>query len=156
MNQTTEILTPLPPKRPSSDTSVTGSNGQAATEHGTHGSEEAVDPVQNIEKYSDFDSMGLHEHLLRGVYAFGFEKPSAIQQQAIVPFSKGRDIIAQAQSGTGKTGTYTIGMLQQIDTAQRVCQGLVLVPTRELATQVQKTVQAIGDYMGAKVHACVG
>jgi translation initiation factor 4A len=100
--------------------------------------------------------MGLHEPLLRGVYAYGFERPSAIQQQAIVPFSKGRDIIAQAQSGTGKTGTYTIGMLQQIDCTQRVCQGLVLVPTRELATQAQKTVQAIGDYMAARVHACIG
>jgi len=61
-----------------------------------------------------FDGMNLNENLLRGIYAYGFEKPSLIQQRAIVPLSKRYDIIAQAQSGTGKTATFTIGILQQI------------------------------------------
>ena len=62
-----------------------------------------------------FDDMGLKEDLLRGIYAFGFEKPSAIQQRAIVPCTTGRDVIAQAQSGTGKTATFSISVLQRID-----------------------------------------
>ncbi|KVF94473.1 DNA/RNA helicase, DEAD/DEAH box type, N-terminal, partial [Cynara cardunculus var. scolymus] len=61
------------------------------------------------------DAMGLQENLLRGIYAYGFEKPSAIQQRGIVPFCKGLDVIQQAQSGTGKTATFCSGILQQLD-----------------------------------------
>ena len=92
--------------------------------------------------------MGLKEDLLRGIYAYGFEKPSAIQQRAIKPLIMMRDTIAQAQSGTGKTATFTIGLLQNIDIANRDCQALILAPTRELATQIVKVVMAIGDYLG--------
>ena len=70
----------------------------------------------------NFDDMNLREELLRGVYAYGFEKPSAIQQRAIVPCVKGHDVIAQAQSGTGKTATFSISILQQIDTKLAQCQ----------------------------------
>jgi len=104
----------------------------------------------------NFDDMNLKEELLRGIYAYGFEKPSAIQQRAIVPCIKGMDVIAQAQSGTGKTATFSISILQQIDTNLRECQALILAPTRELAQQIQKVVMALGDYMGAQCHACIG
>jgi len=104
----------------------------------------------------NFDDMSLREELLRGIYAYGFEKPSAIQQRAIVPCIKGLDVIAQAQSGTGKTATFAISILQQIDTSLRECQALILAPTRELAQQIQKVVMALGDYMGAQCHACIG
>ena len=104
----------------------------------------------------NFDDMSLREELLRGIYAYGFEKPSAIQQRAIVPCVKGHDVIAQAQSGTGKTATFSISILQQIDTKLNSCQALVLAPTRELAQQIQKVVMALGDYMGAQCHACIG
>jgi len=104
----------------------------------------------------NFDNMQLNEDLLRGIYAYGFEKPSAIQQRAIIPCVKGLDVIAQAQSGTGKTATFSIAILQQIDTALRECQSLILAPTRELAQQIQKVVIALGDYMGAQCHACIG
>merc|ERR1712080_313983 len=104
----------------------------------------------------NFDDMNLREELLRGIYAYGFEKPSAIQQRAIVPCVKGHDVIAQAQSGTGKTATFSISILQQIDTKLAQCQALVLAPTRELAQQIQKVVIALGDYMGAQCHACIG
>ncbi|XP_039776645.1 eukaryotic initiation factor 4A-like [Panicum virgatum] len=61
-----------------------------------------------------FGDMGLQENLLRGIYAYGFEKPSDIQQRGIVPFCKGLDVIQQAQSGTGKTATFCSGILQQL------------------------------------------
>jgi ATP-dependent RNA helicase len=85
-----------------------------------------------------------------------FEKPSAIQQRAIGPIIRGRDVIAQAQSGTGKTATFSIGALQSIDTSLRETQVLVLSPTRELATQIQSVVLALGDYMSVQCHACIG
>ncbi|XP_061664510.1 eukaryotic initiation factor 4A-I-like isoform X2 [Syngnathoides biaculeatus] len=103
-----------------------------------------------------FDDMNLREDLLRGIYAYGFEKPSAIQQRAILPCIKGHDVIAQAQSGTGKTATFAISILQQIDVGLKGTQALVLAPTRELAQQIQKVVLSLGDYMGAGCHACIG
>jgi len=103
-----------------------------------------------------FDTMGLDEKLVRGIYAYGFEKPSAIQQRAIVPITKGRDVIAQAQSGTGKSATFSIGALSCVDTKTRECQVLILSPTRELAVQSQKVLLALGDFMNVQVHACIG
>merc|ERR1719197_509584 len=103
-----------------------------------------------------FDAMDLKEDLLRGIYAYGFEKPSAIQQRAVKPTLLGRDVIAQAQSGTGKTATFAIGILQRLDTDIKYCQALVLAPTRELAQQIVKVITALGDFMSVKIHACVG
>ena len=88
------------------------------------------------EVYESFDDMGLKDDILRGIYAYGFERPSAIQQRAIVPSLKGKDLIAQAQSGTGKTATFSISILQRIDVDLKQVQALVLAPTRELALQV--------------------
>jgi len=104
----------------------------------------------------NFDNMSLQENLLRGIYAYGFEKPSSIQQRAIVPLTKARDVLAQAQSGTGKTATFSIGILQQVDVGLMECQGLILAPTRELAQQIQRVVLALGDYLGVRCHACIG
>jgi len=72
------------------------------------------------------------------VYSHGFEKPSPIQQKAIIPIIKSRDIIAQAQSGTGKTASFAIGSLQIVDTSLKQVQTLVLTPTRELAQAITK------------------
>jgi len=108
------------------------------------------------EVHDNFDNMDLRDDLLRGIYAYGFEKPSAIQQRAIVPLRSGRDLIAQAQSGTGKTATFTIGVLQKIDFSLSECQALILAPTRELAQQIQKVVQSLGDYLNVKCHSCIG
>lgn len=85
-----------------------------------------------------------------------FEKPSAIQQRAIIPIMRGRDVIAQAQSGTGKTATFAISALQSLDMNIRETQALVLSPTRELAVQIQTVVLALGDYMNVSCHACIG
>jgi len=121
-----------------------------------------MDPDGIIESNWDevcenFDDMRLKEDLLRGIYAYGFEKPSAIQQRAIVPCITGaRDVIAQAQSGTGKTATFAISILEKVDVSLKECQALILAPTRELAQQIQKVTISLGDYMGAQCHACVG
>ncbi|GBG26103.1 ATP-dependent RNA helicase eIF4A [Hondaea fermentalgiana] len=103
-----------------------------------------------------FDAMDLREDLLRGIYSYGFEAPSAIQQRGIKPILLGNDTIAQAQSGTGKTATFAISALQKLDMDRRETQALILSPTRELAVQTQKVILALGDYMGAAVHCCVG
>lgn len=111
---------------------------------------------KEVNVVTTFDQMNIREDLLRGVYAYGFEKPSAIQQRAILPMVKGRDVIAQAQSGTGKTATFSIAALQKVDIQTRETQILVLSPTRELAVQIQKVVLALGDYMSVQCHACIG
>ena len=99
----------------------------------------------DVTTFESFDDMGLSENTLRGIYAHGFEKPSAIQKQAIVPIIKGHDIIAQAQSGTGKTGTFAIASLELIDFNIVEPQILVLAPTRELAQQHSNVFKIIGN-----------
>jgi translation initiation factor 4A len=103
-----------------------------------------------LEVFPTFDEMPLHQNLLRGIYAHGFEKPSTIQQRAIVPMARGGDIIAQSQSGTGKTGAFTIGLLARADFSVPNLQVVVLSPTRELAAQTQSIISSIGDFMGYK------
>jgi len=112
---------------------------------------ESVDEV-----IESFDDLPLHENLLRGIYSYGFEKPSAIQQRGIKPLLMGRDTIGQAQSGTGKTATFVIGALQKIDYNEVSTQVLILAPTRELAMQIQKVALALGDYLKVRSHACIG
>jgi len=105
---------------------------------------------------TSFDNMNLRDDLLRGIYAYGFEKPSKIQQRGIMPILAGHDTIAQAQSGTGKTATFSISTLQLIDLRVEQTQALILAPTRELAQQSQKVVRALGDFLQITSHACVG
>jgi translation initiation factor 4A len=73
-----------------------------------------------------------------------------------MPVLKDHDVIAQAQSGTGKTATFSISILQKLDMSVKQCQALVLAPTRELALQIQKVLVALGDYMNVDCHACIG
>jgi len=109
-----------------------------------------------VEGVDTFDEMNLHPDLLRGIYGYGFERPSVIQKAGIPSILKGPDVIAQAQSGTGKTATFAISILQQINTKLHSCQALVLAPTRELAQQIQKVVVALGDYMSIDCRLCIG
>uniref|UniRef100_A0A8C8H2F4 RNA helicase n=1 Tax=Oncorhynchus tshawytscha TaxID=74940 RepID=A0A8C8H2F4_ONCTS len=111
---------------------------------------------EEVDVTPTFDTMGLREDLLRGIYAYGFEKPSAIQQRAIKQIIKGRDVIAQSQSGTGKTATFCVSVLQCLDIQVRETQALILAPTRELAGQIQKVLLALGDYMNVQCHSCIG
>ena len=111
---------------------------------------------EGLKKYDTFDEMGLSEDLVRGIYAYGFEQPSKIQRVAIVPMSQHTDILAQSQSGTGKTGAFTIGALSVVNTAMKVPQVLVVCPTRELSQQTERVARAIGNYMGLKVLSATG
>mmetsp|Transcript_22157 Transcript_22157/g.33734 ORF Transcript_22157/g.33734 Transcript_22157/m.33734 type:complete len:416 (-) Transcript_22157:34-1281(-) len=113
-------------------------------------------PVGDTTPADSFDDLNLKPSLLRGIYAHGFERPSAIQQRAIRPILRGRDVIAQSQSGTGKTAVFSISSLQILEEKTSETQVVVLSPTRELAEQTQKVVQSLGDYMNVKCHAAIG
>ena len=106
---------------------------------------------EDVKVVQSFEELGLRPELLKGVYAYGFEKPSAVQQRAILPILQGRDIIVQSQSGTGKTCVFCVGALQMIDLNVREPQALILSPTRELAEQNQKVCLALGDAMNVLV-----
>ena len=102
---------------------------------------------EEIESSSTFEQMNLNEDLLRGVYAYGWEKPSYIQQKGIIPVVQGRDSIIQAQSGTGKTGTFSIASLQKVDSKINSCQCIILNPTREIADQTCRVISNLSSYL---------
>jgi superfamily II DNA/RNA helicase len=104
-------------------------------------SEESFKPVEK------WDDMGLNESILRGIYSYGYENPSPIQKKAIVPMLSGKDLIAQAQSGTGKTATFSIGSLSQIDISSKNTQVICLAPTRELATQITSVFVGLSQFL---------
>ena len=104
-----------------------------------------------------WESLNLNEDLSRGIYRFGFEKPTPIQEKAIPAIIEGRDVIGQGQSGTGKTGSFTIGALHKIDLTSRTTQVLMLAPTFELVKQISSVVSALGSAMdGLVVKTLVG
>jgi len=105
----------------------------------------SVYELHTLETWDELPS--IKQLLLRGIYAHGFEAPSPIQKKAILPLFDGKDVIAQAQSGTGKTGCFTIGTLQRIDTDVKKTQALILAPTRELSFQIKRVIDAIGSMM---------
>tara|TARA_B110000285_G_scaffold198514_1_gene231008 strand:- start:2214 stop:3452 length:1239 start_codon:yes stop_codon:yes gene_type:complete len=116
--------------------------------------DENLEEVKIIEKW---DEMELPEEVLRGVFAYGYEEPSPIQKRAICPMLSGRDLIAQAQSGTGKTATFSIGSMSGIDLAKKQVQVVCLSPTRELSMQIAAVYQGIGQFLtGLKVVTLVG
>jgi translation initiation factor 4A len=118
--------------------------------------ENLEDSIQEI--VHSFDDMDLKEDLLRGIFSYGYENPSPIQQKAIVPISKSnRDVIAQAQSGTGKTATFSISALQKIDTKSKNTQVIILSPTHELANQTFNVCEALSLHMkNLKISLSIG
>jgi len=106
---------------------------------------------------SSWDELDIDPNILRGIYAYGYEKPSPIQRKAIRPIIAGKDIIGQAQSGTGKTATFSIGALSTLRLSEQNTQVLVLSPTRELTMQTAKVFESIGCMMpGLKVQTAFG
>ena len=103
--------------------------------------DEKSDIIESWDQIND-----IKESLLRGIYSYGFENPSPIQKKAILPMLNKKDIVAQAQSGTGKTGAFTISTLQIIDTGINNCQALIMAPTRELAMQIIEVIKALGNH----------
>lgn len=116
--------------------------------------EETYDSSFEINSWEDLQ---IDTNLLRGIFAYGFEKPSPIQRKAINPIIQKKDIIAQAQSGTGKTATFTIGALSHVNTDEDTTQILCLSPTRELSIQTATVMRGIGSMMkNLRVQVLVG
>jgi len=116
--------------------------------------EETYDSSYEINNWEDLE---IDTNLLRGIFAYGFEKPSPIQRKAIKPIIQKKDIIAQAQSGTGKTATFTIGALSHVNTNDDTTQVLCLSPTRELSVQTATVMRGIGSMMkNLRVQVLVG
>lgn len=105
---------------------------------------------------NNFDKMNLKENLVRGIYAYGFEYPSIIQQRAIPLILQGKDVIAQSQSGTGKTGAFTISAIQIVDEKMQGCQVLIIAHTRELAQQIYDVGKSLSHYTSVKFILCMG
>ena len=104
-----------------------------------------------------FDELNLDERILRAVTDMGFEAASPIQAQSIPVQAEGRDMIGQAQTGTGKTAAFGIPMLEKMDPESRRTQAMVLCPTRELAIQVAEEIRRLAKYMsGIKVLPVYG
>lgn len=126
-------------------------------------SNNSKDEVKEDDEYDSsyeintWDELDLNTDLLRGIYAYGFEKPSPIQCKSIKPLMMKKDVIAQAQSGTGKTAAFTIGALSRIDLENQSTQVLILSPTRELSIQTSNVVSNIGGMMsGLRVQTLFG
>ena len=106
--------------------------------------------------FEEWDEIKIKKKLLRGIYGYGFEHPSPIQKKAIIPMINRRDIIAQAQSGTGKTGAYSISCLEIIDSDVDKIQAVILTPTRELARQVTDVITSFSVQLKTKIKLLIG
>jgi translation initiation factor 4A len=129
---------------PTGNSGTTNATGSSGTE-------------KELEEINSWDELNICDDLLRGIYSYGFEKPSPIQRKAIKPIIDGRDIIAQAQSGTGKTATFSIGALSRIDLNDKNNQVLILSPTHELTKQTAKVIRSLSAMMtGLRVQTMIG
>ena len=115
--------------------------------------EQTKDQHQEI---TSFDNMGLPDNVLRGIYSYGFQNPSRIQSLAIKPIIDGRDLVAQSQSGTGKTGAFTIGTLGRIDENSNYPQAIIMCNTHELSSQIHSVITELAKYMKINISLCIG
>ena len=107
-------------------------------------------------KTNNFDGLNLSENLLKGVYLHGFTQPSPIQIKGINSINTGKDCILQSQSGTGKTATYLLGIMNKLDENDKNCQSIIITPTRELADQVYNVASVLSKYTTFKIVKCIG
>jgi translation initiation factor 4A len=113
--------------------------------------------VEVIKEIDTWDDLEIPSDLLRGIYGYGFEKPSEIQRKSIAPILMGRDVIAQAQSGMGKTGAFSIGTLGNIDISKQKVQAVLMAPTHELVKQTYNVLKALGSMLpGLRVKTLIG
>ena len=110
---------------------------------------------KSIIEYS-FEDLDINDDLLRGIYSYGFEKPSKIQYKSLPIFDSGKDMIAQSQSGTGKTGAFSIGILNNLDIKMKKTQYIVLTPTHELAKQIYSVIENLGARMDISICKVIG
>ena len=111
-----------------------------------------------LKYYNTFDDpeLNINDDILKGIFAYGFERLSPIQRLAIKPLMDGKDIVVQSHSGTGKTATFLIGLLSQIDPKNNNPQAIVICNTRELALQTVKVYEALADFTNIKCKLCIG
>ncbi|GMF04465.1 unnamed protein product [[Candida] boidinii] len=107
-------------------------------------------------KGNTFESFHLKRELLMGIFEAGFEKPSPIQEEAIPVALMGRDVLARAKNGTGKTAAFVIPTLNKLKPKLNKIQALILVPTRELALQTSQVVKTLGNHLGVQVMVTTG
>lgn len=108
------------------------------------------------EKKERFESFGLHESILKAIKKVGYETPTLVQAKTIPLIQEEKDLIALAQTGSGKTAACTIPICNRVDTKKNSVQALIIVPTRELALQYATEAQKIGRYHGVKAFALFG
>jgi len=106
--------------------------------------------------FKDFSQFITKENLLRGIFSYGFNKPSKIQSLAIIPMKEKKDIIAQSQSGTGKTGAFSLGVLENINETKDYPQAIIMSHTKELVLQTESVIRELGKYMGINIATCCG
>jgi len=113
---------------------------------------------KNLDFYDSFEDpeLGISNDVLKGIYSYGYEKPSQIQRVAIKPIIEGRDIVIQSHSGTGKTATFIIGLLERVDITINKPQCIVISNTRELADQTYKVFLSLSHYTNVKCNLCIG
>mmetsp|Transcript_27464 Transcript_27464/g.33360 ORF Transcript_27464/g.33360 Transcript_27464/m.33360 type:complete len:424 (+) Transcript_27464:159-1430(+) len=107
-------------------------------------------------KGNEFEDYFLKRELLMGIFEKGFERPSPIQEESIPIALTGRDILARAKNGTGKTAAFCIPVLEKVDTGRNAIQALILVPTRELALQTSQVTKELGKHLGIQVMVTTG
>lgn len=105
---------------------------------------------------NNFDDLKLSQELIKGVYLHGFTQPTPIQIKGINSITTGKDCILQSQSGTGKTATFLLGVMNRLDATETGCQGIIITPTRELADQVYVVASNLAKYTNFKITKCVG
>ena len=116
-----------------------------------------LEKESEIRIYNTWDELDLNPDLLRSIYGHGFEKPSPIQSKGIAPIKEGRDIIAQAQSGTGKTGCFTVGALSRVNVQENSSQVLIMAPTHELAQQIASVIHGLSNMItGIRIKTVIG
>lgn len=119
--------------------------------------EKEKEEEKEITSINNWDDLKISSDLLRGIYAYGFEKPSEIQKKSIPVILEKRDVIAQAQSGMGKTGAFSIGTLGLIDVSRPKVQALLMAPTHELVKQTSNVIRSLGsNYGGLRVKTLIG
>jgi len=116
-----------------------------------------INNEENIKIINSWDNFDMNPDILRGIYSYGFEKPSPIQSKAILPIQNGLDIIAQAQSGTGKTAAFTVGALTRVNISENNNQILIMAPTHELAQQIFTVISNLSSMIeGIRIKTIIG
>ncbi len=111
---------------------------------------------EKLNYFDKFEDLDLRDDVLRGIFSFGFERPSPIQRIAIKPIMEGKDCVIQSHSGTGKTATFVIGALQNIDLSLKESQVIIITNTRELAEQHQRVFKSLSSHTDVSSYLCIG